>query len=87
MQIRVKQKSNESFFRHETKGKLIEVLINEDILNPDRESVSLCFRGKESSGIIDLSPSEIALLFDTVKSKLPLIKELKTLSGGGAELL
>ena len=85
MQIRVKQKSNES--RHETKGKLIEVLINEDILNPDRESVSLCFRGKESSGIIDLSPSEIALLFDTVKSKLPLIKELKTLSGGGAELL
>jgi hypothetical protein len=87
MQIKVRKANQDGQVRLETSGDIQEVLINEDILHPDAESISLCFRGKNSSGIIDLSPAELDKLFNTVRNRMHLIKGLHRLSGGGAKRL
>ena len=61
------------------------LIINEDILHPDQESISVCYRGKNSSGIVDFTPAEIEKLYDSIRSRIHLIKGFKRLSGGGAK--
>ena len=80
MQIRVRKINKGRVVRLETSGEIKEVLINEDILKPNNESVSICFRGKNSSGIIDFSPNEIESLFKSVKNRIHLIKGFKILT-------
>jgi len=84
MQIKLRKVNQDGIVRVETGGVIEEVLINEDILHPNAESISLCFRGKNSSGIVDLTPAEIDKLYESVKNRMHLIKGLRTLSGGGA---
>lgn len=84
MQIKIKKTNPDGIARMETSGKIQDILINEDLLHPDNESVSLCFRGKRSSGIIDLSPAEIEMLYDSVRKRMHLIKGFKRLTGSGA---
>ena len=84
MQLKIRKVNQDGLVRLETSGEIREVLINEDFLHPDAESISLCFSGKNSSGIIDLTPAEIDKLYESVKSRMHLIKGLRTLSGGGA---
>ena len=86
MKIRLRKQNKDGLVRLETSGDIKEVLINENLLYPDQESISLCFRGSNSSGIVDLAPEEFEKLFDTVKSRIHLIKGFKRLSGGGAIL-
>jgi len=86
MKLRFKNESKDGIIRIESSGSVKEVLINENLMNPSEESISICFRGKNSSGIMDLSPEEIGLIYESVKSRLPLIKEFKRLSGGGAKI-
>ncbi len=87
MQVRIRKENQDGIVRIETSGDIKEILINEDFLHPDNESISVCFRGKSSSGIIDFSPSEIEKLYDAVKNRIHLIKGFKRLSGSGAKLL
>lgn len=87
MQIKVRKTNTDGTVRLESSGDVKEIIINEDFIHPNEESVSLCFRGKNSSGIIDLSPSELDFLFEKVKGRMHLIKGLKRLSGGGARKL
>jgi hypothetical protein len=87
MIIKIRKQNSDGIVRVETSGEVKEVLINEDILHPDKESVSLCFRGKNSSGIVDMTPREIEILYDSVKSRMHLIKGFKMLSASGAKLL
>ena len=87
MQVRIRKQNQDGIARLETSGDVKEILINEDILHPEKESISVCFRGKSSSGIVDLTPKEIEMLYDSVKNRMHLIKGLKRLSGGGARLL
>jgi hypothetical protein len=84
MQIKVRKTNQDGIVRLETGGAIQEVLINEDILHPDAESISICFRGKNSSGIVDLTPAEIDKLYESVKNRMHLIKGLRRLEGGGA---
>ena len=77
MQIKVRKTNSDGEVRLESSGDVIEVLINEDFLHPNKESISVCFRGKNSSGIIDFTPREIDLLYDSVKGRLHLIKGMK----------
>jgi hypothetical protein len=84
MQIKVRKVNQDGLVRLETGGAIQEVLINEDILHPDAESISICFRGKNSSGIVDLTPAEIDRLYESVKTRMHLIKGLRRLEGGGA---
>ncbi|MBN2454227.1 hypothetical protein JXB11_01645, partial [Candidatus Woesearchaeota archaeon] len=72
------KKTADGQVRLETKGEIKEVLINESFM-ADGETISLCFRGKSSSGIIDLTPKEAEMLINTVKGRLHLIKGIRRL--------
>ena len=60
----------------ETSGEIKEVRINEDFLHSD-ESIALCFRGKNTSGIIELNVKEFEELSKSVKKNLHLLGEVK----------
>ena len=80
MKIKIRKNNSDGIVRVETSGEVKEVLINEDLLHPEGESISVCFRGRSSSGIVDFSPEEIQKLWGTVRGRLHLIKGLKKLS-------
>ena len=86
MQIRIRKQNQDGMVRLESSGELKEILINEDILDSYNEKVSLCFRGKNSSGIIDLSPKEIEKLYDSVNDRIGTIKNFRKLSASGARI-
>ena len=77
MNLKVRKTNQDGTVRVESGGKIKEVLINEDFLNPEGESISVCFRGINSSGIIDFSPRELEMIFNSVKNRLHLIKGIK----------
>lgn len=77
MQVRVRKNNADGIVRLETSGDIKEILINENFLNPDNESISICFRGKSSSGIVDLKPSEAEGFINAVQKRLHLIKGIK----------
>jgi hypothetical protein len=87
MQIKIKKENKDGVVRLETSGSVKEILINEDLLNPDKESISVCFRGKSSSGIVDFTPEEIEKIYDSIKNRIHLIKGFKRLTASGAKLL
>lgn len=77
MEIKLRKKNPDGVMRVKSSGEVKEVLINEDILHPNKESISVCFKGKGSSGIIDFTPDEIEKLYNTVHKRMHLIKGLK----------
>ena len=79
MEIRTKKRNSDGIVRLETSGKLKEVIIHEDLVNSDARSVSLCFKGKNSSGIVDLSFKEISSLFKEVMPKVDSLKNIKVM--------
>jgi hypothetical protein len=84
MQIKVKKEDADGVVRVEALGEVREILINEDFMHPDNESISVCFKGKTSSGILDFSPEEIDYIFSIVKKRAHLIKGAKFLTGKSA---
>ena len=60
--------------RLESSGIVKEILINEDLLHPDKESISVCYRGRNSSGIIDFTPGELEEIYNSVRKRVHLIK-------------
>lgn len=66
MRARIKQRER----RLEAVGAIQEILIREDIMHPDREIISLCFRGPSGSGIIDLKTDEFERIAGSIKTRL-----------------
>jgi hypothetical protein len=79
MNIKTKKQNSDGQVRLETSGKLKEILINEDFLNPKKAKISLCFRGKSSSGIIELTLREIEIINKKVLPGLDLMKNVKVM--------
>ncbi|MFW6013625.1 MAG: hypothetical protein ACOCQG_00465 [Candidatus Nanoarchaeia archaeon] len=77
MEVKVKKQNNDGLIRLESVGRIKEIRINEDFLNPENESISVCFKGKESSGILSFTPAEIEELYNAVRDKTHLIKGIK----------
>ncbi|MBN2458332.1 hypothetical protein JXB31_04345 [Candidatus Woesearchaeota archaeon] len=77
MKLKIRKSNPDGVVRLESAGAIKDILINEDILHPRNESISLCFRGKNSSGIIDLTPAEVERIKLAVKNRLHLIKGVK----------
>ena len=69
MDIRLRKQNTDGNVRVETHGDIMEILINENLIAPDEESISLCWRGKNSSGIVDLTPDEFEQIYEKIKSK------------------
>lgn len=63
MRIRTKKQNADGIVRLETSGELKEIIIKEDLLNPSWANVHICFRGKDSSGIVEMTPKEIEALY------------------------
>jgi hypothetical protein len=80
MNIKLRKQNQDGIMRVESGGVIKEVIINEDFLHPRKESISVCFMGKNSSGIIDFSPDELEKLYSSVKDRIHLIKSFKRLS-------
>jgi hypothetical protein len=76
MRVRVKKINQKNIVKMETFGEIKDLLIKEDLANPDNESISVCFRGGNSSGIIDFKPSEIESIYKSVKSRIGLVKDV-----------
>lgn len=79
MKARVKKQNADGIVRLETMGEIKEVIINEEFMHPENESISICFRGKNSSGIIDFTTEEFEKMMNTVKKRMHLIKGFKVI--------
>ncbi len=65
--------------RVEGVGELKEVIFNEDFSRPDESRIALCFRGSNSSGIVELSPEELDFISKEIAPKLGLLGDVKLL--------
>jgi hypothetical protein len=79
MKVKTKKLHSRGIFRLETGGEIKEVAINEDLLHPDKETVQIFFRGKISSGILELSAEEIDMIAKKIQPKTKLAKDVKIL--------
>lgn len=77
MKIKTKKQNSDGIVRLETSGHLKEILINEDFLNPNDASIALCFKGKDSSGIIELTLKEMESLNQEISKRIHLLKDIK----------
>lgn len=79
MDIKVKKKKFEKIARLETTGKIKEFIFKEDVLKSQDSSLLLCFRGKDSSGIIELSPEDIQRLYEEINHRKKLVSGAKVM--------
>ena len=79
MEIKTKKRNADGLVRLETSGNLREIVIKEDFMNARDVSVSLCFRGKNSSGIVGLTLNEVKFLDREVEPKLQMLQNIKVL--------
>lgn len=84
MKIKLKTSNENGIVRLENDNTIKEILINEDLIHPEKENIAICFADKKSSGIVELSPAEFEKIYETIKSRIHLIKGFRRLSGGGA---
>ena len=87
MKIKILKTNKDGLIRLESSGKVEEIMINEDLLHPNAESISICFRGKNSSGIIDFTPKELEMIAKTVNGRIHLIKGFKKIIADKDEIL
>jgi hypothetical protein len=79
MIVKTKKRHKGRVIRVQGEGEVKEVLINENLTDVDKRVISICFRGRESSGIVDLSEKEAEDLSKTLGSLAKLIKSTKIL--------
>ena len=77
MEVRTKKLHEGRTIKMLTGGHIEEVMIHSDLHNPNKDKVSICFRGKKSSGIIELTADEANDLYRTLAKKINLIKDIK----------
>jgi hypothetical protein len=77
MKIKVKKEDFGKVHRLEASGEIKEILINQDFLNPQNISISFCFKGENSSGIINFLPEEFDIINREIKRKKDLLKKVK----------
>jgi len=79
MKIKTRKTNQDGIVKLETSGEIKEILINEDFLDSKNASVAICFKGKNSSGILELTSKEIEIINKEISPKLHLIKDVKVL--------
>ena len=79
MKVKTKKQDSDGVVKLEVYGEIKEVRINEDFLNPKNASIDLCFRGKDNSGIIELTPEEIKFISKQISPKMNLLGKAKVM--------
>ena len=84
MQLRLRIKNKDGIVRVENSTQVQEVMVNEDLLHPDQESIAIGFRNQDSSGIVEFTVKEFEDFYKAVKSKIHLIKNHEVFGTSGA---
>jgi predicted ATP-grasp superfamily ATP-dependent carboligase len=79
MKIKLKKHDSGKVHRLEASGEIKEILINQDFIEPKKVSVSLCFKGDDSSGIVELLPEEFDVINREITYKKNILKKVKIL--------
>ena len=79
MIVKTKKRHKAGIVRVQAEGQIKEVLINENLMDVNKRLISICFRGRESSGIVELSENEADDLSKTLGSLAKLVKSTKIL--------
>ena len=58
MKIKVKKQHDRGLVKLEGSGEIKEVMIHSDMLDNEKGKISICFRGHNSSGIVELTEKE-----------------------------
>lgn len=77
MEVRVKKRNNDGLVRLESSGIVKEIMVNEDFLHPQKQTISVCFAGKNSSGIMDLNMKKVEMIMKALAERNHLIKGVK----------
>lgn len=83
MNLKIKRKTEHGYVRKAYRGDIKEILINEDIMDPDGEVIKVCYRGMTHSGIIEFRQSEFEKLANSMKGREKLVKGFKVFRGKG----
>ncbi|MFA7707704.1 MAG: hypothetical protein WCX73_02035 [Candidatus Pacearchaeota archaeon] len=79
MRIRVKKNVGDNINRIDSTSKIDDIVVKEDLLNPQSEQINIFFRGADSSGILNLNKLEAQKLVDSFGSIFKLVKNSKTI--------
>ncbi len=63
--------------RVDSSANIDDLVIRADLLDPTTENISIFFRGKDSSGIIDLSNAEAERFVSSLMNKIRLVKKVR----------
>jgi hypothetical protein len=77
MKVKTKKLIDGRRIKIESGGEIKEILIHTDIMSPDREKISICYRGQKNSGVIELTNEEVEHLYKTIHSKIKLVRSFK----------
>lgn len=77
MKLKILKTSPDGMVRLETQGAIKEIMINEDFMHPNEESIAVGFKGQNTSGLIEFTTKEIEDLYEKVHSRTHLIKGFK----------
>ena len=81
MIVRSKRSENGVIKKLAAGGEIKECFIKENILEPKKANVQVCFRGNVSSGILELTIDEVEKIYKTIKqtkpSKVKVLKDYK----------
>jgi len=65
--------------RLESSGEIKEIFLKEDFLNPKEILVDVCFRGENSSGIMELTGEEVEMIRKEFVAKKKLLGKVKVM--------
>ncbi len=79
MDVKVKKAIGSGVHRFEGKGDIKEIMVNADFFMPEKEKIDVCFKGENSSGIIQLSLEESRNLVKELKRVNRIRRKIKVL--------
>ena len=79
MNIKIKKKNKDGVVRLESSGEIREVLFKEDFLKSNKSGLAICFRGKDSSGIVELNSKEANSILRDISAEKDLLKQAKVM--------
>jgi len=77
MNIKTKKQNPDGIVRLETSGEVKEIIFKQDFMNPNESAIQICFRGKSSSGIVELNKTELEKIYKGTIPKMNLLKSSK----------
>lgn len=79
MNIKTKKRNSDGIVRLETSGSIKEIFVKSDFLKPKDNKISVCFKGKNSSGIVEFNEKEIKEIYEELQEKSRLMNNVKVM--------